>query len=58
MKNIKNNQQIEKAAGQNAVTMKTSKETLANLNEERWLSPPNKSIKSQTYELGRHKRTW
>ncbi len=57
MKNIKNHQ-VEKTPGQSTVTMKTSKETLAHLNEERWLSPPNKSIKSQTYELGRNKRTW
>jgi hypothetical protein len=45
-------------AEQSTAQMKTSKEALAHLNSERWLSTPNRSIKSQTRELGRHKRTW
>jgi hypothetical protein len=58
MKKISNSHKVEQARNQGMAPTQTSKQTLAHLNEERWLSATNKSIKSQTYELGRHKRTW
>jgi hypothetical protein len=51
-------QKTERVRDESTVDDKTSKQALAPPGGERWMSAPKESTKSQTYELGRNKRTW